>query len=813
MANREVTTQNLVRQESIQFIRPQTLVLTLSNGRPNTNVFVFFGDENVTHMCGLRGQNPGTTLFTDANGSAEISFTIPEKRFNTGDHNIIVSEIDDLDVLDMPGSTYGAGRAVFRANGRLDVFQTTETTIVRVERPEPVNRDPLAQSFFTYGVNGGIFLSSIDLYFFTKDDSVPIRVEVRPLVNGMPAPLESNHTNFVSSLESQYVNVSTDASIKTNFRFDPPIYLKQDSEYCFVILTNSNKYQVFTSRMGEASVEDGSTIFEQPYLGSLFKSENNVTWTAEQLEDIKFTMHKAKFDTTKTGRIRYAVDAPYLGAAGTMFESTAGSNKIKYRHTQDHGLTLGSVIDVVSNSGYTVNGIDSVNLTGEFDVIEVPDSKTVVFEISENATVTGQLKTSNIIQHAEILSGGTNYSQSDTVQFVGGGATTAATGQLTVTDGVITGITLTSPGDGYTSEPQVVISTTTGTGAKIVATLLPSFSVLTNKPFEGFTLAIDNINYDGCELLINLYSTTGSFEGGNLSTYTSNGVTTINPNFLYGNMFRNMIVASTKNEVKFMSGNESAIIEIEFTSKNPNVSPVINTTTPMTFNAMHRRIGPQAGEDLNSENSSASLTDIIVTNQGSLYQSTPIVEIDPPSLDTGVQATAIAVLTGGAVTDITITEAGSGYTRVPIVRITPDTGDTVGSGATAQAQVTAFNSERLPVGGSAKAKYINRVTRLQIISNGVRLFSTISSVQGGSVDWYIRTSLSSSGVDHDKLEWTRIPCNIDRNRSEYIGDFREYEFRLDEMPDFDTYDLKCVLTATDPTQSPIVKSYRVIALA
>ena len=33
---------------------------------------------------------------------------------------------------------------------------------------------------------GGVFLTSIDLYFSSKDDNVPITVQIRDTVNGYP---------------------------------------------------------------------------------------------------------------------------------------------------------------------------------------------------------------------------------------------------------------------------------------------------------------------------------------------------------------------------------------------------------------------------------------------------------------------------------------------------------------------------------------------------------------------------------------------------------------------------------------------------
>ena len=43
-----------------------------------------------------------------------------------------------------------------------------------------------------------------------------------------------------------------------------------------------------------ANLDDSEQVIisQQPYLGSLFKSQNGTTWDASQLEDMKFVLRK-----------------------------------------------------------------------------------------------------------------------------------------------------------------------------------------------------------------------------------------------------------------------------------------------------------------------------------------------------------------------------------------------------------------------------------------------------------------------------------------------------------------------------------------
>jgi len=233
----------------------------------------------------------------------------------------------------------------------------------------------------------------------------------------------------------------------------------------------------------------------------------------------------------------------------------------------------------------------------------------------------------------------------------------------------------------------------------------------------------------------------------------------------------------------------------------------------MNLKVHSHKINDQPGEDRESTNSSASVESISVTASGSGYTETPTVEIDPPDLAFGVQATATATLSSGELSSVSIDNAGSGYTSTPLVRIIPGAGDTDGAGAAAQAVVTDFNSELLPTGGNAEARYVTKKTTLQIPSTGIRLLSTLSSVQGSYVDWYIRVSSTASSVNHDELEWHRLSCDTERNQSKTYGEFLEYEFYLDDLPEFNVYDLKCVMGSNDPTRTPVIQSYRAILTA
>ena len=81
--------------------------------------------------------------------------------------------------------------------------------------------------------------------------------------------------------------------------FDSPVFLQQGNEYCIVLRTPSLNYRAWISQLGEVDVSGTNRVVStQPTLGSLFKSQNNKTWTPVQSEDMKVKLHKAKFTST-----------------------------------------------------------------------------------------------------------------------------------------------------------------------------------------------------------------------------------------------------------------------------------------------------------------------------------------------------------------------------------------------------------------------------------------------------------------------------------------------------------------------------------
>ena len=195
--------------------------------------------------------------------------------------------------------------------------------------------DPLAQSFLVEDA-GGAFVSKVDIYFRTKDKTLPVTMQIREMVNGYPGPTVLATMNKTPS----QVNLSDDATAVTSFEFDTPVYLAEQREYCFAILTSSVEYKVWLSEMGQDDI-NGNRISEQPYAGVLFKSQNASTWTANQLQDLKFTLYRAEFDISQKPVIKYKHSNGGLKQFDRLrndpIELTVNGNYMKVNHF-NHGM-------------------------------------------------------------------------------------------------------------------------------------------------------------------------------------------------------------------------------------------------------------------------------------------------------------------------------------------------------------------------------------------------------------------------------------------------------------------------------------------
>jgi hypothetical protein len=218
--------------------------------------------------------------------------------------------------------------------------------------------DPLAQTFFISAdfYPKGITLTSVDLFFRTKDSNLPVRIEIRPTVNGFPSSTSAIPlTQVVKRPEDVNVPAPGDLTnlTPTNFKFDAPVHLLP-GEYALVILTDSLDYTTFVSRIGAQKLGSEEFVTAQPNLGVLFRSQNARTWTPSQEEDLCFKLYRASFTTgtnyTATLNANNVARASYNASSNTTGQFDVAS-VIAREHTADVDFSSTYELQVKTEGG------------------------------------------------------------------------------------------------------------------------------------------------------------------------------------------------------------------------------------------------------------------------------------------------------------------------------------------------------------------------------------------------------------------------------------------------------------------------------
>ena len=418
----------VVEVNFVPFIRSRKIHFKAQLMKPNTTVFAFFDGQSVANYVqeesfvefsdssnvitfeGLDETSaeitPGALTTNDA-GIVEGSFIIPRNaafKFPTGVREFRLSD-DSTNNKDNE-TTYA--EAQYHAQGLLESVEETITstkvprlvttelnedrTIVDTNVSETTTWvDPLAETILI-DREGGMFAKSVDLFFKKKDNAIPVRVTIRTTRNGTPTQRIVPGADKI--LYPDNVNISNDASTATNFAFDYPVFLSQDTEYAIVITSQCDNYEVAVAEMGKFDLTNtDERITKQPYGGVFFSSQNASTWTPEQSKDLKFKLNRCTFSTSSKTLTLVNDVLPPKRLGGNPLTTTSGSKVITVTHP-NHGMYGAGSKVVISGVDSAVNGIPA----GEIGTTATPVTHTIanithntytITVATTNATATG----------------------------------------------------------------------------------------------------------------------------------------------------------------------------------------------------------------------------------------------------------------------------------------------------------------------------------------------------------------------------------------------------------------------------------------
>ena len=402
-------------------------------------------------------------------------------------------------------------------------------------------------------------------------------------------------------------------------------------------MSNSNEYKVWVSEMGGRDIATNDFIDQQPYAGSLFKSQNNSTWTPDQLRDLKMTLNRAKFTTGTQGNVVFNNGALTTDPlVPNPIETVYNTKTFKVYH-YSHGNYDGQ------KSNITITGVEG-DRTGSVFAFNT-DTQALASGTLSNGTYTAvahsatsgsgsgmtltMVVASNATTSLVVVNPGQGYAAGDTVTFTNqnsqtnslvltidvvketlGGIPieyinrthTAGTGASAATDGTARFLTdmdeylITIPNSvwptrtsGTDTSPnyQIATESTSGGGESVTAT--------SNAYFDTIHTIIPTIELPNTSVLTTFIGTqtkqvqsNATHEGSN-TAYTKDTVSTtitLNDNNSLGTP---KIIASGINETNEMAAAKSLTLTTQLNSSADNVSPVLDVDS-MGVLAIQNRI-------------------------------------------------------------------------------------------------------------------------------------------------------------------------------------------------------------------------------
>lgn len=431
----------------------------------------------------------GTALNTDVNGNVYGQFRLPNdaaRSFTVGTKRLRL--VDNPTNSSVFGQFTTSCEAQYSAEGLINNVQalTVSTKSVEIKQtklsstttgataydvqsgtgsrvigiipaPPPVpedagswfsDTDPIAQTLFitskliTRVTTSGMYLTKLDLFFATKDSTLPVTVELREVDNltGAITPRVVPFSRVI--LQPADVNTSELGTAATPVYFPSPVYLTDELEYAIVIIpaaVNPN-YNVHTAELGEKDRSgSGETVTSQPGSGFMFTSANQRNWIPVEKEDLKFTAYYAKFDKENYGNVivknparEHITIANTTGPMDRIGDTVVGETRIVGSWsitTGGLGANTNAILTHIANNSAYAQGITS-GATGK--IVAYSSNSLRLRDVSTNVKFRGGEK-------IRIRIANTTTRNANTGEIKGSGTTTSATypiGRITLNDSI-----------------------------------------------------------------------------------------------------------------------------------------------------------------------------------------------------------------------------------------------------------------------------------------------------------------------------------------------------------------------------------------
>ena len=735
-------------------------------------------------------QTPGTNatttdsktpdlLYSSATGVVAGIFRIPSNpivKFRTGTREFRLSDVLSNNTVVRTEQELTSGGAFYEANGIVEVKQrtiiATRTADVVSEQVSDTNTvvtttdrltrdtgwfDPLAQTFMVQE-DGGAFITSVDLFFAEKDTKIPVRIEIREVVNGYPGSRVLPFSRV--EMKASRVNISTNGTAVTTFKFTSPVFLQNGTEYALVVLSDSDYYKIWCSETGTLELKSdgtrGAAITSQPFNGVLFKSQNASAWTADQTQDMKFTIRRAEFSTTPAVLELVPPKLGYTSLDFNPFNFITGSGKCRVQH-RNHGMKVGQ--KVVFKCGQVVNSINGIAATTIFrdqgHTILSAELDAYIVDFGTNSTATGRTG-GGFIQAAE------NYefqtAMIDIAEVIPAG--TSISYQVVTLDHALNSSTdalINKENFNFNTErviPSEINNTNTSVnrGVKVLATLNPSTASRSVSPvIDVGRIAMTTVS----------------------NKVDSPDLSIIDPTF-------DRFPIVTAPGVDIGAGDTENLSSAPFTWDAATSTIMVDALTQGVF--------------YNNLNNNLNAGDVLEFNYTEIADSTRNMVIVDKSFET------------------ILDEFGEATAQLIKFKLEGFNGETLSVTTTNKVTVTwlsHFKSEYAALGGSTHSKYVTKKINFSRPSEMLRIMFSAVIPNDAEVEIYYKTASGVSGDFIASRYYKATPSSYTKSENE----FTEVVANVENLEPFDSVMVKLVMKSINKARVPRIQDFRVIAVA
>ena len=791
----------------------------------------------------------GQSLLTNFAGEISLLFNIPNTeshRFRTGN-----KEFKLIDVSTVDGAFTSRGRTQYNAVGILETKQKTveatrnaELVSERVDATQTIIQtgsrvvsdtgwyDPLAQTFLIDSA-GGAFISKIDVFFASKDTKIPVTMELREVVNGYPGkrvlpfsrvslnPEDVNLSTTIVSIVDKATGLTEEVpkyDTLTSFTFPSPVFVQDKEEYCVVLLSDSSNYKVWISNMGDAIPDSSQTISEQPYNGVLFKSQNASTWTANQDQDLKFTIWRAKFDTSVVGNVEFVNDVlPYDSLDIDPIEVKSGTNTVRVWH-MNHAMSVGSTVELTNLTTANIAGTAGVGTI----TCGIASTAVVGVSTSFNTSIgTTTVGAGTVLYNSGGVLIGVVASVTDNLNLVlVANAAVAVTGGAYYITAPIAGIPVT----------QIYKSHVIGNVDLDSYTITTTTNANTTGYFGDTTVrATKNVQYDAFHPIVqsqlftetaanySIKMTSGKAVDGSQTPYTLGafvGCLANETNTLYAPS----MVASGINETLSVGGNKSLSFSAQISSTNDALSPIIDTHR-LSLIAISNKVNSPSEANMNV--SALDLATLFTGATGAFSFSGSTIT----STNATVRNLIKTIQVGKYITVSASTTAGNDGTYLVTGNVDNGTNGTItvsgktfageaGAAGTTVAVRKMFVDEIAPVGSSTHSKYVSKVINLENPSTYVRVRLAANVPDEADLLVYYKTIEVGSTHTPETINWTLFNADTGIVKVQNGNEtFSDVDYSIVGLAPFDAIQIKLVMKTTNSSAVSRVKDLRIICCA